>query len=520
MKNPFFGRTSSGSPPAPPPPPSGSPAQSDPGVRHAVHWHPSALLSSLATAALAGLIAAVVTGHAAVVLLAAPALGALALMPRRRPPSELIVHVTQSGSRCFEGEDVTIAITVSVPAGPPLDLITLSLDAAPQVTSAGPAAARTFPSASSAGASWVLRPARWGRYSPGTIAVSCRTGQSGWAATLAVPLDPIEIFPRPARMRPRLVPAELLRRIGEHTGRAIGSGTEFAGIRPYVPGDQLRDLNRPVSIRRGQLHVNQRAASRAADLVMMIDAFTAQGPVADATLDLAVHGAAALATSYLRVSDRAGLVILGGMLRWLGPASGDRQFYRIAERMLEARYDSFVAPDVGRIPRTALPPGTLVVVFSPLLDPRAFTAITDLRQRGYPVILIDTLRDEPPADHEPSTSSPASRPGLALQPPTSRPASRPSLALQPPTSRPASRPSLAPRSSTSRAAARSAIALRLWRLDRAATHAALRDLGVPVLRWDTGAELDSVLAPLRQPPPAQHRAPSILSAPSAPAARP
>jgi uncharacterized protein (DUF58 family) len=457
------------------PAPDGSPVPLDLGVRHVVRWHPSPLLGSLATAALVGLIAAVLTGQAAVVLLAAPALGALALMPRRRPPSELFVHFAQSGSRCFEGEDVTIAITVRVPGGSPLDLITLGLNPAPPVTLAtGASAARTFPSASCASATWVLRPARWGRYSPGTITVSCRTGQSGWAASLEVPLDRMEVFPRPARMRPRLVPAELLRRIGEHTGRATGSGVEFAGLRPYVPGDQLRDINRPVSIRRGQLHVNQRAASRAADLVMMIDAFAGQGPVADATVDLAVHGAAALASAYLRVSDRAGLVVLGGMLRWLGPGSGDRQFYRIAEMMLEARYDSFVAPDVGRIPRTALPPGTLVVVFSPLLDPRAFTAITDLRQRGYPLILIDTLHHEPPAA-EPSTS---------------------------------------------RAASRSALALRLWHLDRAATHAALRDLGVPVLRWDADTELDSVLAPLRQPPPAQRRAPGILSAPSAPAARP
>ena len=45
-------------------------------------------------------------------------------------------------------------------------------------------------------------------------------------------------------MRPRLVPAELLHRIGEHTGRAVGEGVEFAGLRPYLPGDQLRDVNR------------------------------------------------------------------------------------------------------------------------------------------------------------------------------------------------------------------------------------------------------------------------------------
>jgi uncharacterized protein (DUF58 family) len=250
------------------------------------------------------------------------------------------------------------------------------------------------------------------------------------------------------------VPAELLRRIGEHTGRAVGEGVEFAGLRPYQPGDQLRDVNRAVSLRRGQLHVNQRAAARAADLVVMIDAFGDSGPVSEASLDVAVHGAAALVTAYLRVSDRVGMVVLGGLLRWFGPAAGDRQFYRIAEMMLAARYDSFITPDIGRIPRTALPPGTLVVVFSPLLDPRGFGAISDLRQRGFPLIVVDTLRDEPPA---------GSRPDARL-------------------------------------------ALRLWRLDRAATRSSLRALGVPVLRWEAGTELDSVLAPLRQPPPGARRA--------------
>jgi uncharacterized protein (DUF58 family) len=414
-----------------------------------MNWHPSARARSLATAALLALVAAVLTGHAALVLLAAPALGALALLPRRRPP-ELDIDVTLSSSRCFEGEEVTITATVR--AAPPLDEVILELQPAAQVTLAD-ASLRTQPFLRSgrASARWVIRPERWGRLSPGTVRVAGRAG--ALQTSRRIDLDPLEVFPRPARMRPRLVPAELLRRIGEHTGRAVGDGVEFAGIRPYVPGDQLRDVNRAVSIRRGQLHVNQRAAGRGADLVVMIDAFGDSGPVSERTLDLAVHGAAALVTAYLRVSDRAGLVVLGGLLRWLGPAAGDRQFYRIAEMMLAARYDSFVTPDVGRIPRTALPPGTLVVVFSPLLDPRGFGAISDLRQRGFPLIVVDTLRDEPP---------PGTRADTRL-------------------------------------------ALRLWRLDRTATRSGLRALGIPVLGWDTGTELDSVLAPLRQPPPGVRR---------------
>jgi uncharacterized protein (DUF58 family) len=426
---------------------------------------------SLATVVLLALVAVVLTGHAALVLLAAPALGALALMPRRRRPADLTVDVALSGTRCFEGEDVTITVTVRTgpatgpAAGPALDEITIELERAPQVALTGSAEGpRTFLQATSASTRWVVRPARWGRYSPGAVRVSGRTSLGGVATSVLVELDQLEIFPRPAPMRPRMVPAELLRRIGEHTGRAVGEGVEFAGIRPYVPGDQLRDVNRAVSIRRGQLHVNQRSAARAADLVVMIDAFGSPGPVADRSLDVAVHGAAALATAYLRVSDRTGIVVLGGALRWLGPAHGDRQFYRIAEMMLEARYDSWVTPDIGRIPRTALPPGTLVVVFSPLLDPRGLVAVTDLRQRGFPVIVVDTLRDEPPA---------------------------------------------APRSPDA------GLALRLWRLDRAATRSALRDLGVPVLRWPPDTELDSVLAPLRQPPPGVRRPVAGLASTSA-----
>ena len=462
MKRPNFRRTSVGSTPASPAP---APAEASPAEQAAdgrlpVLWRPAPRSRNLATAALLALAAAILTGHAALVLLAAPALAALALMPRRPRAGELAVDVTVSGSRCFEGEDVTVTATVRAAGSRPLDEVTITLDTVPQVTLAGQGA-QTFLRAARPSARWVLRCDRWGRYSPGTVRVTARTGFAGFQALVPVALDPLEVFPSAVRMRPRLVPAELLRRIGEHTGRAVGEGVEFAGIRPYVPGDQLRDVNRAVSFRRGQLHVNQRAAARAADLVVMIDAFGDSGPVSERAVDTAVHGAAALVTAYLRVSDRAGLVVLGGMLRWLGPASGDRQFYRIAEMMLAARYDSFVTPDVGRIPRTALPPGTLVVVFSPLLDPRGFGAVTDLRQRGFPLIVIDTLRDEPPG----RTGSPNAE-----------------------------------------------LALRLWRLDRAATRSALRALGVPVLAWPAGTELDSVLAPLRKPPPGQGRAAGTLVA--------
>ena len=421
-----------------------------------VRWTPAPRARSLATAALLALLAAVLTGHAALLLLAAPALGALALMPRRPPPEELTADVALSASRCFEGEDLTITATVRGPGGR-LDDITIQLETAPQVSLTDGTSTQTFLQAGvdpRTSARWVVRPGRWGRYSPGDGPGDRPAGPGRLPDLRAGAGGPAGSLPPAAPVRPRLIPAELLRRIGEHTGRAVGEGVEFAGIRPYVPGDRSAGRE-PGGEHPPPPAAREPAVRRPGGRPGDHDRRVRPGrPVADRSLDTAVHGAAALATAYLRVSDRAGIVLLGGALRWLGPAAGDRQFYRIAEMMLQARYESFVTPDIGRIPRTALPPGTLVVVFSPLLDPRAFGAVTDLRQRGFPLIVVDTLRDEPPAD---------------------------------------------PRSTYER------LTLRLWRLDRAATRSALRDLGVPVLGWPGGTELDSVLAPLRRPPPGLRR---------------
>lgn len=400
------------------------------GDRPVTGWRASARSRQLATAALVALVAAIVSGHGGLVLLAAAPLAALAVLPRARPAELPLVTVAVSGARCFEDEDVTVTATASCPAA---DDIVVRFVPAPTVTAAeiGPG-------------QWRINATHWGRYSPGTVLVSCVAG--AWQAAVVVEVEPLEVFPRAARTRPRLVPAELLRRIGEHTGRAVGDGIEFAGIRPYVPGDQLRDLNRAVSIRRQGRYVNQRAASRAADLVVVLDSLTETGPPGESTLDIAAHGAAALAAAYLRIGDRVGVVVLGGVLRWLGPAPGGRQFYRIAEMMLRARYDAYVDPDLTRIPRIVLPPGALVVLFSPLSDPGVLAAISDLRQRRLPVIVVDTLRYEPGLPARGGQHSPAD------------------------------------------------LALRVWRLERAATRARLAAMGVSVLHWGRDAELDGVLA--------------------------
>lgn len=421
-------------------------------MRHEVSWHPSPGTRRLATIALLALAAALITGHAGLLLLAAPLLAALAAAPRARRPDDVEITAATSARRCFEREDIELRVTATAAA--PMEEFTFALELPAEFgLVSGPATQVTL-DARRARASWTVRPAVWGRRRIGPVHVACHSSGGTWSTEIEARTAPIDIYPRAPVVRPRLIPPELLRRIGEHTGRAVGQGIEFAAVRGYLPGDRLRDVNWMVTSRRGSLHVNQRTAQTAADLVVMVDAFSEVGPPGETTLDAAVRGAAALATAYLRTGDRAGIVTLGGMLRWLGPAPGAKQFYRIAEMVLGARFFGDVVPDLNRIPRTALPPGALVIFFSPLLDKRSLGVVADLRERGFPMVIVDVLRREPPA--------------LARS-------------------------------------RMSELALRIWRLDREALRSSLTGAGIPVITWSADEELDAVMAPVRRVPAAAGR---------------
>jgi uncharacterized protein (DUF58 family) len=443
------------------------PDQHGPGVGHSVRWRPAALAHGLATVALIAVLTALPTGRASLLLLAAPTLAVLAAARARPRPTVLRIEASVSARRCFEGEHVELTVTVTTPR--PLDAINLEL-ATPDTFEIMSGDARQCAAATTGTtARWTLRPGRWGRHDIAPVHLDLRAGHRLWQARLRITAGEISVFPRGPRVRPRLIPRELLRRIGEHVSRTAGSGVEFAGIRPYLPGDRLRDINRKATTHRGRLHVTTRAAERQADLVIVIDATTDLGPPGDSTLDRAMRGAAALTTAYLRHGDRVGAVALGGHPRWLAPGIGDRHFYRIAEAVLDVRrYPTELPADLTRIPRPALPPAALAIVFTPLLDDAAITAIHDLHRRGNPTLVIDVLDREP-------------YPGR-------------------------------------RSAVAATLALRLWRLDRAALHRTLTEHGIPVIGWhrdrtqpdprpEAGAgTLDAVLAAAPRPPTARRPA--------------
>jgi uncharacterized protein (DUF58 family) len=197
------------------------------------------------------------------------------------------------------------------------------------------------------------------------------------------------VYPRVVPLPRQLLPMHTHASFGNYVSRAAGDGLEFAGVRPYNPGDRLRRVHWRASLARQELYVNDYYSERNADVVILLDALVSVGAPQANTLDVAVRTAASLAAHYLRHKDRVGLVHYGGVCTWLPPRVGQTQWYRILDALLDTRvHFSYLIKDIALIPPRALPPGALIFVLTTLTDPRIDVALRDLLARAFQLVLV------------------------------------------------------------------------------------------------------------------------------------
>ena len=351
-----------------------------------LHWRASPLTRAVATCAGAILAAALIGSRWQLIAFVAPLLGVLCSIGWQRTVPKVHLHAQPGLQRCFEGEqtqlsvwattehaDVAVALSLTGVDGMRLDVL-----------GSGPGERQTV----------TVTADRWGRY-PIRASVEVVAPGGLLAGIATVDAADVFVFPLAPPQSTAIPKSELLDRLGTHLTRHIGPGVEYADIRPYVPGDQLRTVNWPVSARRDSLHVTQRLTDRAADVVVLIDTYPQPpGPATEAT-ERTLRGAVQVVQSALRSGDRAGVVTLGGgRPRWLGADIGRRQFYRVLDTLLGAG-DEFETSTGTLAPRAALPPGAIVVAFSTMLDTEFALSLIDLRKRGHTVVAVDVLEGAP-----------------------------------------------------------------------------------------------------------------------------
>ena len=411
-------------------------------VEIGLRWRLSRHAHRLLTLGLAGLIIATLSRRPEFAGAAAPALLLLAAGRGTRPPA-VRVSVRSSTGRAFEGEEIALYLAAAGPGVGDEYGVLWTLNPGRGIDPVGPA------SGSGQKTRLVVRPERWGRRQLGTVELVLRDRWRLTEGHVRLNLPRLDCYPHPAEQRTRVVLSRLPNRLGEHVARTWGDGMEFSGVREYVPGDRQRSINWPASTRRGRLQVNMFAAERSQDIVLLADATSDVGEPGSSALDLALRGAAAAARTYLDARDRVGVITYQWSgANWLAPGLGKRQLYKIIDTMLASDAGWSRGTSFRRLPRAALPPGALVIVFSPLLDQRFVETLRDMRERGFTIFIIDVLTVEPPV-----------------------------------------RPRITDR-----------LARRIWKMEQEAIRFSLRELGIPVVPWDGIQPLDLPLAPFTRRP--------------------
>jgi uncharacterized protein (DUF58 family) len=413
---------------------------SGPRTRHLLlAWAPSPHARRLLTLALAALALAIVTRRPEFAGLAAPPLLLLGTWSTDRP-DELRLRLHSPPHRIVEGDDVPFGVDLQGQGSHDAELTLLpaaEMAAGPSVLLAG------LPGDEPRSSRIRLRPGRWGHRRAGTLAITLRDYARLAEGRAIVELPLLDCAPEPAQLAGSIVLSRLPSRLGEHPARVAGEGAEFDGVREFVPGDRQRRINWPATTRLGKLHLTTFAAERTQNVVIIADTTADIGEPGNTTLDLVVRGAAGVLARYAAGRDRVGLITFGSRMAWIGPGQGRRHLGRLMELLIGSTAGDERRDAISRLPRAALPPGALILVFSPLLDPRLVEAVRDLRERGFTVLVIDVLASGP--EHDPSLLS--------------------------------------------------NLTARLWQLEQRAMRFSLTQLGVPVVRWDGTTSLDEPLAP-------------------------
>ena len=163
---------------------------------------------------------------------------------------------------------------------------------------------------------------------------------------------------------------------GEHRTLGVGTGTELAQLRPYEPGDDLRQLDAAASARTAVPHVRQHVPERAMTtwLALDVSASMAFGTGARLKADVAEGVALVMAQVAVRRGGRLGVATSGATRARLLPPRGGRRAVAAVRRLIaegvaadDAPSPVTLAETLGRIERISRTRG-LVVVASDLRD--------------------------------------------------------------------------------------------------------------------------------------------------------
>lgn len=238
---------------------------------------------------------------------------------------------------------------------------------------------------------------RWGRTQLAEEKVALFSGWAGFVwGPQSLGQQAITVLPAHAQRSDASAPApHPVGVVGAHRSRRPGAGIELAGIRPFTVGDRLRRIHWRSTLRTGTMQTVVSDAEEDASILLLVDGLADHGRSGGlggvaTSLDVTLRAAATIAEHHLRIGDRVGLRVIGGGGAVVPVSAGTAHTYRILGALARIRPGGVARADEARLALHA-PPGTVVVVLTPLLEQRpADLAVLAARAR-HDVVVVDTL---------------------------------------------------------------------------------------------------------------------------------
>jgi len=179
-----------------------------------------------------------------------------------------------------------------------------------------------------------------------------------------------------------------------------GRGIEFEEVRPYVPGDEVRDLDWNVTARLGEPFVKRFVEQRELTVLFVIDISRSMrfGTAGPEKRELAAELCAVLGFAALRNDDRIGLVLAGQQVEhYVPPARGRSHLLRILRDVLGVEADTpgtHLSEATRFVLRTAHRRSVVLWIsdFEDRLDPRDWRVLA--RRHDVTAMALRDPRDE------------------------------------------------------------------------------------------------------------------------------
>ncbi|QYZ78499.1 DUF58 domain-containing protein [Methanofollis formosanus] len=178
---------------------------------------------------------------------------------------------------------------------------------------------------------------------------------------------------------------------GGHRSPLVGQGIEFAGIRAYVPGDDVRTIDWKVTARRAAPYVREYTEDREMNLYIAIDCSASGGFAGAGQKDRTIiDAAAALVLGAESCGDRVGLCLFSDRMESLVPARRGRRHVAVLLSALLARLPFSGRTDLqtalGAL-TPSLPPLSTVLIISDFVTP-PFTEALKVLGKKHRVVLL------------------------------------------------------------------------------------------------------------------------------------